>query len=166
MAKEAYELYSEVGDPVPNPWAYPTFAAVGPQGQIVVRHLEPGKTGEIGDVPIFVRDGEAGLSPRYARRGWALYEDLCHGRVPGVEADLDAWKRWETLCAVRARGGDLPHELIKWHPEVYRREQDGPSKMPKFSVEQLREMLPGVEIEEPEETAVEAPKAKGKRGAK
>lgn len=137
-------LYKPEGAPEPNPWAYPTFAAVGPRGQLVVRHLTP-DYGEIGDVPIKMLSKRLTLCPAYAELGWVSYEDLCKGRVAGVEADLDAWKRWESLCKHNATGKRLPEQLLDesklLHPEVIRRRKHGLGVLP--SVEEFKAQFPG-----------------------
>jgi hypothetical protein len=138
-----------------NPWAHPTFAAIGPHGQIVIRHMTPGKMGEIGDVPILAIDGYPVLSPRYKKAGWCLYEDLCKGEVKGVDADPEAWRRWLTVCQLRAAGRDLPsgvNDDTFYHPEVARRRSmasNGSRTL--LTVAELRELLPGVEIGSPED---------------
>lgn len=160
----------ELNKPPPNPWSYPTVAAVGPKGQISIRHLTPGRAGEIGDSPIGVYQGQFILSPRYRAKGWVMYEDLCRGIVPGVDGDADAWQRWQNIIALRARGGDLPpgkvDESAIWHPEVTRRqERDGGP--PVLTADGLRELLPGIDI--PDDKAAEldaAAAAKGKAKGK
>lgn len=147
-----------------NPWGYPTVAAVGPKGQIVIRHLTPDTLGEIGDVPIRVMDGAPVLSPRYARAGWVMYHDLCAGNVPGVDADPDAWKRWQSLIAYNARGEVLPRQLRDddklLHPEVARRRRDGGvGHMP--SVAEFKAQFPGYEFDDEQDDEPASKKGKG-----
>ena len=158
---EGVATYNELGDEPENPWRYPTHAAIGPLGQIAIRHLTPGKDGAIGDVPIRTEEGFPFLSPRYAANGWVMYEDLCKGRVPGIKKDIDAWKRWEALIRLNAEGRIIPAEILgdqMWHPEVVRRRQDG-GVTPRLTVAELRQLFPGVTIEEAEDA--EAAEAEG-----
>jgi hypothetical protein len=149
--QKTYDNYREIGSPPENPWNYPTVIAVGPKGQIVQRHITPGRTGEIGDVPIRTIDGMPVLSPRYAQQGWVLYEDLCMGKVPGIAADHDAWERWERLVELYRRGQTMPAGAIDddtfFHPEVARRRADGGTRR-MLTREELQEMFPGVTINE------------------
>lgn len=145
-----YQNYRDLNEAEENPWQYPTVAAVSPTGQIIVRHFTPGKNGEIGDVPIRSMDGTAVLSPRYARLGWCLYEDLCAGRVQGCEADRKAWERWETLIEINA--GRIKRRIPKsklldnfWHPEVVRRRVDNGT--PQLTDDELEELLPGLTVD-------------------
>jgi hypothetical protein len=108
----------------PNAWSYPTFLAIGPKGETAVRHLEPNKLGEMGDVPIKVESGIPHVSEAYKARGWVSYEDLCKGKVEGVEADPVAWIHWTSVCQLRAAGRDRE---IHWHPEIARRAAGGGS---------------------------------------
>lgn len=147
-----------------SPWAFPTVAAIGPKGQIVVRHFDPnvvrGDTA-IGDVPIKTISGMPVLDPMYAARGWVMYEDLCAGRVPGVEADPDAWKRWQSLVQYNAAGRPLPKQLRDddklFHPEVARRRKAGGIEvMP--TVDEFRAQFPGLEFDDEPEDTEPAPK--------
>lgn len=158
-----FEHYSELGDPPVNLWQYETILAVGPKGQLAIRHLSPGRLGEVGDVPIRALDGVPVLHPRYARQGWVLYEDLCKGRVPGIEADLEAWERWQTLRALLAKSAPIPAGKLGddlFHDEVVRRRRDGGPPM--LTVAELRTLFPGATIaEEADEELERAAKSKG-----
>lgn len=141
-----------LGAPEQNPWQHHTVAAVGPKGQLVVRHMTPDNLRDIGDVPIKTMSGRARLDPLYEERGWVMYEDLCAGRVPGVAADPDAWKRWQSLIRYNAAGKPLPEALRNddklFHPEVARRRKAGGLEvMP--TLEEFRAMFPGFEVDEP-----------------
>lgn len=69
----------------------------------------------------------------HARAGGAvLYEDLCAGKVPGIEASPKHWQLWRSVCELRAQGRDLRRGALEaaatklglakpLHPEVYRR---------------------------------------------
>lgn len=138
-----------------NPWKLRTVAAVGPLGQLVVRHLEETRADvAIGDVPIKTMSGQPILDPIYVKRGWVLYEDLCTGRVPGVEGDLDAWTRWKSLVAYNAAGRPLPAALRDddrfFHPEVARRRKAGGIEVTP-TVEEFKAMFPGYDFDEADE---------------
>ncbi len=56
-----------------------------------------------------------------------LYEDLCKGRVHGVEASPEHWRFWQRLAELRKAGrepapGSIPAEKF-YHPEVLRRRE-------------------------------------------
>lgn len=156
--------------PKVSPWAYPTVAAIGPKGQIVVRHLDPKLVRDdtaIGDVPIKTMSGQPVLDPIYAAQGWVMYSDLCAGRVPGVPADADAWKRWQSLVQYNAAGRPLPKQLRDddklFHPEVARRRKAGGIEvMP--TVEEFRAMFPGFEFDDEAEDSEPAPKPRKGKG--
>jgi hypothetical protein len=142
-----YHNYRELGDPPENRWRYPTYLAIGPKGQLSIRHMTPGRGQEVGDVPIRAIEGHPVLHPGYAKAGWVMYEDLCHGRVAGVAPDLQAWERWATLCGLLARGVTIPAGKLGddfFHAEVHRRSEDG--AVPRLTVQQLRELFPGATI--------------------
>jgi hypothetical protein len=144
-------IESNLDDPPRNPWSYRTFAAVGPKGQIVTRHMVPGTLGEIGDAVIRYAHGTTYLPARYKRMGWVLYEDLCLGAVPGVEGDSKAWERWRRLIELRAKGGELPSSVKPstfWHAEVARRAGSNGMGVPQPTIAELRELFPGIEIDE------------------
>ena len=160
-ATELFEYLEDIRKPsrYANQWAFPTHAAVGPHGQIVTRHINSEAQAQ-GDVPILVVDGLPVISPRYARDGWVLYEDLCKGRVPGIDGDADAWTRWVNLKRLRAEGRELPPGVIKdedafWHPEIARRRAAAPgfaaTRDPAKAMEQMRAMFPGVDLNDPTE---------------
>ncbi len=137
-----------------NPWAFPTVAAVGPNGEFVWRHFNS-KQAEIGDVPIRSMDGRPVLSPRYAEAGWCLYSDVCTGNVRGVEESADAWTRWQNLIKARAAGRHPPRGSLGedfFHPEVGRRRAAAAAGggAGTLSAAELRVLFPGVEIHEPE----------------
>jgi hypothetical protein len=148
-AVQSFDVYRDLGDDPENPWSFPTHAAVGPEGQIIVRHLTPGRLGEIGDVPIRAIDGYPVLAPIYAKRGWVLYEDLCFGRVPGVDADMQAWERWQAVIKLRAASRDIDprvSDAALYHPEVTKRRAQHAGTLPVLSVAELERLLPGVKI--------------------
>lgn len=142
-----FDVYTDLGAAEPSPYSYPTILAIGPEGQLAIRHLTPGRLEEIGDVPIRTLSGYPVLDPRYAKAGWVMYEDLCFGRVAGIEGDELAWKRWRSLCDLHAAGQPIPEGKLGddfWHPEVQRRQKDG--RVPRLTAAQLRELFPGATI--------------------
>jgi len=156
----------ELGTRVEKTWSFPTHLAIGPKGQIVIRHLTPSNTKDIGDVAIKTMSGRAVLDPLYAARGWVMYEDLCAGRVNGVEADANAWKRWQSLIEHNARGKALPKALRNddklYHPEVARRRKAGGLEVVP-SIDEYKAMFPGYDFDgETDEDDERARKSKGK----
>jgi hypothetical protein len=132
-----------------NPWRHTTIVAIGPEGQINIRHVPHRKSGEAGDMPIVMMDGRPVVHPRWAAKGWVLYKDMCAGRVPGVPADADAWRRWESLKALRAAGQEVPagalvDDLDLWHPEVKRRRAK--AKGPVATIADIRALFPGIPL--------------------
>jgi len=112
-----------------NPWREcNTVAAVGPLGQFCHRHIPQAPrlaSLKQGDVPITADEGEGRLSPRYARAGWVLYEDLCAGRVDGIASSPKHWRIWQRYIEAKARGlnpGTVSDDDF-FHPEVVRRRQ-------------------------------------------
>ena len=93
------------GDGIDGPEASYEWASAG-------LRVEFTDTSEIGDVPIKAINGFPVLDPLYARKGWALYEDLCAGKVDGIPADPAAWQRWQQVINLRAHGRDLPPHCI------------------------------------------------------
>ncbi len=106
---------------------------IGPKGEKEVYHVfknnkslndaVPWLTG-----PVRVYDGQLSITHSEAERGWVLYEDLCKGKIEGVQADLDCWKWWQQRCEAYAldhrnwvlcEPSYLPTFLL--HPEVERR---------------------------------------------
>jgi hypothetical protein len=154
-----FEVIEEAG--VPNPWRdTKTFAAVGPNGEFNYRHVvtnHPDLANEkIGVQPIALLDGTPMISAQYRSMGWVLYEDLCRGAVPGVEASPAHWTYWKKYVAVRASGraparGSIRDEEF-FHPEVLRRRAraGGPASV---DLAGMRELLGfGAGDEEEEET--------------
>lgn len=109
-----------------NTWTGRVFAAIGPSGQLITTFAERGEaSSEQGQSPITVHKGAASIHPDFARRGFVLYQDLCMGRVPGVEASPAHWALWQKYVAAMAAGtifapGSIPPEKF-YHPEVLRR---------------------------------------------
>lgn len=152
--RKSYDNYIELGATPPSPYSYPTVLAIGPEGQLAIRHMLPGQLEEIGDVPIAARSGVPFLDPRYVEAGWVMYEDMCKGRVVGIEADELAWQRWQNLVKCKAQGQPIPAGKLGedfWHAEVRRRSREG--RIPRLSAAQLRELFPGATIEDDEEEA-------------
>jgi hypothetical protein len=56
-----------------------------------------------------------------------MYDDLCMGRVSGVEADPRKLEYWQRLVKLRATGHDVSAGSIPdaqfWHPEVLARRE-------------------------------------------
>jgi len=115
-----------------NPFRHQrTIAAVGPNGQFMIRHVprvsaaRPDASFQIGDVPIIVHGSQALISDKWRARGWVLYEDLCMGRVNGIDADQEAWNRWERFIAFRAKGNMIGRDALPedefYHKEVLAR---------------------------------------------
>jgi len=140
------EYHYDSENPKINVWGYPTMMAIGPKGQVVTRHLTPGQ-GDIGDTPIRIVSGRAQLDPLYVDAGWVLYEDLCKGRVPGIPADTNAWTRWQSYCQDMARGRIVRPELLKFHSEVYARENGLGSTTVVLSAAEEATRYPGLEDE-------------------
>lgn len=158
-----FEIYTELGDPPESPYAYPTYLAIGPEGQLCIRHLTPGRLEEVGDVPIRTMRGIPVLDPLYARAGWVMYEDLCMGRVAGCEADELAWKRWQSMVELHAKGQPIPPDKLGddfWHAEVIRRQKDG--RVPRLTAAQLRELFPGATIPDDADEALDQATSKKK----
>jgi hypothetical protein len=145
-----------------NPWKFPTVAAVGPKGQIAIRHFDPQRLGAIGDVPIDSIQGTPMVAPNYRAAGWVFYEELCNGSVDGVEADPRAWTHWQNLIAKRAQGKDVDPKIIHWHPEIARRE-NSVGKPHALSLEELEELFPG-EVTSPVD--LDKPLKPGPKGTK
>ena len=115
----------------PNPWEGRVFPAIGPNGDLVIRFCDTDVAGwqdaKAGQCPITLNSGQPAIHPDFARRGFVLYEDLCRGRVPGVEASLEHWGYWQRLAELRRSGrepapGSIPAEKF-YHPEVLRRRE-------------------------------------------
>jgi hypothetical protein len=95
------------------------------RGQPVLQGLAPvGYTAEMG----------ISLTLHARSQRTVLYEDLCLGRVEGVEASPGHWKIWQRVCEVRASGRDIRKGALEqlaikvglerpYHPEVYRRRE-------------------------------------------
>jgi hypothetical protein len=95
------------------------------RGQPVMQGLAPiGYTAEMG----------VSLTRLAKAQRTVLYEDLCLGRVAGVEASPGHWKIWQRVCEVRASGRDIRKGALEqlaikvglerpYHPEVYRRRE-------------------------------------------
>lgn len=111
-----------------NPWrdALP-IPAIGPKGELVVRFADPKHPGAAaGQNPVTVDEANRGsIHPAFARLGWVLYEDLCRGRIDGIESSPLHWEVWTKFVAKQAKGfvfapGSIPEEEF-YHPEVLRR---------------------------------------------
>lgn len=134
-----------------SPYAKPTALAIGPNGEMAIRHMDP-RVEALGDHPIASNGGRPMIQADYADRGWVLYDDLCRGRVQGVAPDHDALKRWQALCKIRAAGRELPRGTIDdvafWHAEVARRREAAAAGRGSgtLTLDQIRALLPGVAL--------------------
>jgi len=117
-----------------NPWRdCDTAAAIGPKGEFVYRHFSKTdpelRDAGIGNVPIRSFMGRAIISRDFERAGWVLYEDLCKGKVEGVEADMAKWAVWQRLISERAKGTRIQSrsvdDKVYLHAEVLRRREMG-----------------------------------------
>ena len=115
----------------PNPWEGRVFPAIGPNGDLIIRFCDTDVAGwqdaKAGQNPITLNSGQPAIHPDFARRGFVLYEDLCKGRVHGVEASPEHWRFWQRLAELRKSGrepapGSIPAEKF-YHPEVLRRRE-------------------------------------------
>jgi len=115
-----------------NPWRdCETVAAIGPKGEFIYRHFsrDPSQIVEIGNVPIRNYQGQAFIARDFVRGGWVLYEDLCKGKVEGVEADMAKWTLWLRVISERAKGTRIQSrsvdDKVYLHAEVLRRREIG-----------------------------------------
>lgn len=118
----------------PNPFAAcKVFAAISPDGDLITRFADTGFAGwgsaAAGQSAITLNSGKAAIHPDFERRGFVLYEDLCKGRVDGVEASPKHWEIWQRYLTMRANGIE-PDPKSKslapehfYHPEVLRRRE-------------------------------------------
>lgn len=115
----------------PNPWAGRAFPAIGPNGDLIVRFADTDVAGwqdaKAGQNPITLNSGQPAIHPDFARRGFVLYEDMCKGRIAGVEASPQHWSFWLRMVELRKSGrepapGSIPAEKF-YHPEVLRRRE-------------------------------------------
>jgi hypothetical protein len=114
----------------PNPWKEcRVFAAISPTGQLITRFADLAfanwAKASAGQSAITLNSGKAAIHPEFEKRGFVLYEDLCKGRVEGVEASPKHWDIWLRYVKLRAEGhepapGSITPERF-WHPEVLRR---------------------------------------------
>lgn len=116
-----------------NPWRdCRVYPAIGPKGQLVVRFADTSFKGwmdaKAGQSPITLSSGKPAIHPEFERIGFVLYEDLCAGQVPGVEASPKHWKIWKKYVELRAAGREPAPGSIKdsdfYHPEVLRRREN------------------------------------------
>lgn len=125
--------------PPPNKWRDAVMiASVGPQGQFSVTPfdrylLDKGEDIKMGLTPVtYNKDADRQFTIARGFPGYVLYEDLCMGRVPNVEASPEHWKLWQAIVKMYARGhaparGALERAAAKiglksiFHPEVERR---------------------------------------------
>ena len=138
-AQSEYEAIDIDRNPRPNPWQQGLpVATVSADGAFMVTFLDrelvrKGKPVLQGLAPVAFTS-EMGIQvTMYARAsGTVLYEDLCKGKIAGIEASPKHWQLWQRVCELRAQGkeprrGALEQAAGKlglskiYHPEVYKR---------------------------------------------
>lgn len=112
-----------------NHWTGKVYPAIGPDGQLLVRfadtELEGWHDAKAGQNPVMLSAGKAVIHPEFEKRGFVLYQDLCLGKVLGIEASPKHWERWLQYVKLMASGRIPEPGAIRdedfYHPEVLRR---------------------------------------------
>lgn len=133
-----------------NHWTGKVYPAICPNGQLLVRFADTEFEGwhdaKAGQNPVMLSAGKAVVHPEFEKRGFVLYQDLCLGRVPGIEASPRHWETWLSYVKLMASGripqpGAISDEDF-YHPEVLRRRaQASAGGLAVMPAEKLAELL-------------------------